>query len=145
MVSASGKHEPSVISSHILQSAFLAEERDHPQEDDWKRSNIPCRVKNILRRLKTQDVPHTILSGHTAFSGPRQLAVALETQRLIDYTVIHRKGFCFGIGSLLVLFLCFIAMGFWDHLVSVYNDCDNLIIGIGDFVVLLVTVFSSVL
>ncbi len=92
LVSVSATHEPDVISSHILQSAFLAEERVHPKKDDWERSNISTRAKNVLRRLQEKNVPHAILKDHKAYSNPRQdVRISFETRRLIRRTNIVRE------------------------------------------------------
>ncbi len=104
MVSVNGRYEAPVINNQILQSAFLAEERDHPEEKAWKRSNIPCRVKNILKQLKEQTVPHTVLSGQKAHISPCPNA-SLEAQRLIDYTVEQRKYFCLNLALHCFIFL----------------------------------------
>ncbi len=79
-MSVSGKCEPSVISTHILQSAFLAEERRHQTEENWRRRTLPARIE-----------VHAILSGHTAHNSPRQNAASLEAKRLIDHTEQQRK------------------------------------------------------
>ncbi len=79
----SGKYEPSVISSYILQSAFLAEEREHQQEEDWQTQVLATRAKNVLQRLQDQTVPHAILSDYKAYSSPPQHAASLEARRLV--------------------------------------------------------------
>ena len=92
LVSVSAKHEPDVISSHILQSAFLAEEREYPKQGDWQRSNLSTRAKNVLRRLQEKNVPHAILLDHKAYSNPRQDArISFEARRLIRHTNSVRK------------------------------------------------------
>ncbi len=82
-VSVSGKYEPSVLNSHILQSAFLAEEREHQQQDDWQGRNLRTRAKNVLKSLQEQTVAHAIPADCTAYSSPRQHATSLEATRLI--------------------------------------------------------------
>ena len=58
--------------------------REHKVPDHWQRQSLPIRTKNILQRLQEQSVPHAILSGHTAYSSPRQRAILLEAKRLVD-------------------------------------------------------------
>ncbi len=117
----SGKYEPSIISSHILQSAFLAEEREHQDEEDWQTQNLATRAKNVLQRVQEQNVPHAILSGHEAYSSPRQHATSLEAKRLVDKAqskqlniirvLYHTESF------LLVLFtgMCLLLIPFVSH------------------------------
>ena len=83
-VSVGGVHEPVVISSHILQSSFMAEEREHPTNEDWHAWNLSTRTKNVLRRLQEKNVPHAVLNDHKAYSNPRQdVRISFETRRLI--------------------------------------------------------------
>ena len=80
-------------------------------DDDWQRRNLPIRMKNILRRLKEHTVPHAVLSGHTAYSSPRQNASSLEAQRLIDYTKGQRKAWCCGLVLALLFVILAIGLG----------------------------------
>ncbi len=110
LVSVSGTYEPAVISSHILQSAFLAEEREHPREDDWKKRNLSIRAKNVLKRLQDKNVPHAILKGRKAYTSPSQVArTSLEAGRLIHHTdsLRNRMFRMYRLYAICCLIICF--------------------------------------
>ncbi len=117
-MSTSGKHEPCVISTHVLQSAFLQEERENQLDEAWCRRELPHRAKSILGRLAREDVPHPVLRDHRECSSLRKNAVSVETQRLIDYTHRQRHCFCTGITASVAL----IVMSVFTSLCLVLRD-----------------------
>ncbi len=120
-VSVCGTHESSVISSHILQSAFLAEERKYPGEDNWQRRNLSTRAKNILKLLQEKDVTHAILKGHRAYSKPGQDArISLEARRLIRHTDSLREG-TFTVIPVAVVCSCLLFLGVLLSMLSAAN------------------------
>ncbi len=114
LVSVSEKNEPTVISSHILQSAFLAEEREHPDTEFWKGRNLAIRAQNVLRRLHEKDVPHAVLNHHMAYSNPGQdTRTSIEARRLIRFTESAKEISVGGLRhlsrilvTLMVIFVC---------------------------------------
>ncbi len=137
LVSVSATHEPDVISSHILQSAFLAEEREHPSTDDWQTWNLSTRAKNMLRRLQEKNVFHAILKDHKAYSNPRQdVRISFEARRLIEHANNLRKG------SFEVPLFAFLLSVFLSVVVSVSKLCTWYREGLLYFLAQIVRLFS---
>ncbi len=82
ILSVSGQHEPCLISSHLLQSSFLAEEKAHHAEEAWNGKHLHNRLHAILLRLEAQNIPHPIISGHIMANNN---ASCLETRRLMAF------------------------------------------------------------